>query len=350
RPRVKKFVRDRMASADPIRISMAPSDYVVTSSGWSGVRDTASTFIPARAYYLPELLGVLGMREIEWDGESSRPLVDRERRVVGVLGGRPRGSEYLGLTREAADVLEQTRNQGSFQANQQTGRRGDFTAVTSGISYGNGRQAPGNLRLRPTLLWTMHQLFAMSCFARISGFANSLFRTWNPDVYRLYEATLDALVDNHDALRRNFLRRDSVFAAATFNFGPNTITNPHVDTLNLAWGWCTITALGPFDPTRGGHLVLWDLGLVIRFPPGSTILIPSAILRHSNVPIQEGERRYSFTQFSAAGLFRWVDNNFRSDATVNEEIRDDPEAQADRARARRTRWMTGVNSFMRFGA
>lgn len=76
---------------------------------------------------------------------------------------------------------------------------------------------------------------------------------------------------------------------------------------------CAITALGDYDPKRGGHLVLWDLKLVIEFPPGSTILIPSACIRHSNVSIQEGETRYSFTQYAAGGLFRWVDHGFQSE-------------------------------------
>ncbi|KAJ7937906.1 hypothetical protein B0H13DRAFT_1580401, partial [Mycena leptocephala] len=66
-----------------------------------------------------------------------------------------------------------------------------------------------------------------------------------------------------------------------------------------------------FDPDFGGHLVLWDLKLVIRFPPGATILIPSAIVRHSNVPIRPDERRCSFTQYTAGGLFRWIRDGFK---------------------------------------
>ncbi|KAJ7086903.1 hypothetical protein B0H15DRAFT_781888, partial [Mycena belliarum] len=106
----------------------------------------------------------------------------------------------------------------------------------------------------------------------------------------------------------------SVFAACTFNFGPHVITVPHLDFGNLAWGWCAITALGDFDPDLGGHLILWDLKLVIRFPPGSTILIPSAIICHSNVPVFAHERHFSFTQYTAGGLFRWIENGFRTDA------------------------------------
>lgn len=53
--------------------------------------------------------------------------------------------------------------------------------------------------------------------------------------------------------------------------------------------------------------------MVIEFPPGSTILVPSAAIAHSNVPIQRGEQRYSFTQYSAGGLFRWVDHGFQTE-------------------------------------
>ncbi|TFK78156.1 hypothetical protein K466DRAFT_461735, partial [Polyporus arcularius HHB13444] len=69
---------------------------------------------------------------------------------------------------------------------------------------------------------------------------------------------------------------------------------------------CAIVALRNYDPTLGGHLMLWDFQLIIESPPGALILILSAILRHSNTPVQEGEERMSFTQFSAGGLFCWV--------------------------------------------
>ncbi|KAJ6564338.1 hypothetical protein B0H19DRAFT_874076, partial [Mycena capillaripes] len=68
-----------------------------------------------------------------------------------------------------------------------------------------------------------------------------------------------------------------VFAAATFNFGPVTVTLPHLDIANLAWGWCTITPLGNFDPDKGGHLILWDLRLVILYSD----LIPSTVFNNA---------------------------------------------------------------------
>ena len=116
-------------------------------------------------------------------------------------------------------------------------------------------------------------------------------------------------MDHDDTLTHNF--ENSVFAGCAFNFGPQTVCYRHCDHANLPFDWCAITALGNYDYKKGGHLVLWDLGLVIEFPPGSTIFVPSASLDHSNTTIQKGERRYSFTQYTAGGTFRWVDYGFR---------------------------------------
>ncbi|KAJ7673497.1 hypothetical protein B0H14DRAFT_2424000, partial [Mycena olivaceomarginata] len=46
--------------------------------------------------------------------------------------------------------------------------------------------------------------------------------------------------------------------------------------------------------------------LIIRFPAGCSVLIPSAVVTPSNTPIQAGEERYSIIQYSAGALFRWV--------------------------------------------
>lgn len=104
---------------------------------------------------------------------------------------------------------------------------------------------------------------------------------------------------------------NSLFACVAFNFGPQVVAIPHRDHLNLAYGWCSITALGNFNPMTGGHMVLSHLKIAIEFPPGSTIFIPSAALVHYNLPIGDGETRRSITQFSAGGLFRWIAYGFQ---------------------------------------
>ncbi|KAF8214943.1 hypothetical protein K438DRAFT_1561991, partial [Mycena galopus ATCC 62051] len=163
---------------------------------------------------------------------------------------------------------------------------------------------------------------------------------WAPLLFAFYTAQMAAL-GRWKTMRRNF--PGSVFAACTFNFGPCAICAPHIDSANLAWGWSAITALGDFDPDLGGHLILWDLRLVIRFPPGSTILIPSALIHHSNVPIQAHVYRSSFVQYTVGGLFRWVRNGFQTAEawTASASAQQKAERTAEDARL----WDEGVKMY-----
>lgn len=153
----------------------------------------------------------------------------------------------------------------------------------------------------------------------IRVYCSATFKTWAPRLHARYAKNLAALQRDDRSLKFPF--DSSVFPSATYNLGPRTVTYPHLDYFNTAFGWCAITALGTYDYTRGGHLILWDLDLVIEFPPGSTIFLPSAVISHSNVAISEGERRYSVTQYAAGGLFRWVDNGFKSNRSLSRKQR-----------------------------
>jgi hypothetical protein len=136
--------------------------------------------------------------------------------------------------------------------------------------------------------------------------------TWAPELYSEYSTYVSQLESHHPELRRPF--HSSVFPTLTINFGPQTVCEGHKDHGNLPFGLCAITPFGSFDPDKGGHIVLWELKLIVRAPPGSTILIPSAVITHGNTPIQRGEERYSFTQYTPGALFRWVDNGFQTQA------------------------------------
>jgi len=167
--------------------------------------------------------------------------------------------------------------------------------------------------------------------------------TWAPDLHAYYEEKLGALYTQNPSLTKTF--ESSTFAATTYNLGPRTECFPHKDFANLAYGLCAVTALGRFDPTKGGHLILWELGLVIEFPPGSTILLPSAIFTHSNTSISKGETRYSFTQYAAGALFRWVDHDFQK----AEDFRASrtPEQLVELEEQKKGRWSFGLSLFPR---
>jgi hypothetical protein len=108
----------------------------------------------------------------------------------------------------------------------------------------------------------------------------------------------------------------NLFASYTENKPSHAFTVPHHDVMNLAFGWCAIVALGPFNAQLGGHFVLHDLKLIIPFPHGSCILIPSAFLWHSNVPIGKEDGHASLTFYMSGGLFCFIDNNFQTEQNL----------------------------------
>ncbi|KAF8144405.1 hypothetical protein K438DRAFT_1910946 [Mycena galopus ATCC 62051] len=240
---------------------------------------------------------------------TPRPLLDRHGCIIAVLAGRPAGEDYRAAAAAAFCAIRDAGAEARFPASMRKHRRGLFAAINIGLSYGKGQTMPTWLHNKEYDALA-DGLLANPYLNRLVSFADSAFALWAPRVYADYRAHDAALRRRHPHLRRPFER--SVFFCAAVNFGPNVWTYRHRDVLNLAFGWCAVQALGNFDATKGGHLVLWDLKLVVEFPPGALILLPSATIAHSNVPVQLGEERVSFTQFSASGIFRYIDNNFQT--------------------------------------
>ncbi|KIM38351.1 hypothetical protein M413DRAFT_46322, partial [Hebeloma cylindrosporum] len=131
-----------------------------------------------------------------------------------------------------------------------------------------------------------------------------------PKFYRYLVRTLEILFGKYSHLEHTF--SNSAFPAASFNCGPRSVSLDHIDYGNLSHGLCALTALGSYDHTRGGHLILFGLKLAVQFPVRSSVLIPSGCMEHGNTPIGEGETRLSIAQYAAGGLFRWVAYGFRS--------------------------------------
>ncbi|KAJ6542988.1 hypothetical protein B0H19DRAFT_884226, partial [Mycena capillaripes] len=107
----------------------------------------------------------------------------------------------------------------------------------------------------------------------------------------------------------------SVFSAVTFEFGgPHLQTTPTGQPDHYEAGtWSVLTALRKYSHLHGGHIILWNLGLVVSFPPGATILIPTGIIRYSFVKVREGDHRYAVLQWAGAGITRWLANRRRTD-------------------------------------
>ncbi|KAJ6495750.1 hypothetical protein C8R47DRAFT_973550, partial [Mycena vitilis] len=264
------------------------------------------------------------------------PVIDKHGRIIAVLAGQPAHDAYRAAVHGAFLAIRDAGYEARFPASMRRHRRGLFAAINVGVSYGKGQTTPSWLNnneyngLADGLLTNEH-------IARLAGFADASFALWAPRLYGYYRKYDQELQTYFPNLRRPFPR--SVFFGAAFNFGPRVWTFKHRDVLNLAFGWCAVQALGRFDHKKGGHLVFWDLKLVVEFPAGALILLPSATIAHSNVPVQADEERLSFTQFSAGGIFRYLDNGRRSVEDLSVE---DPAEYKRLMGLRASRWEDGL--------
>ncbi|KAJ7216259.1 hypothetical protein C8J57DRAFT_1096151 [Mycena rebaudengoi] len=241
------------------------------------------------------------------------PIVDRLGKVCGMFAGSPDEPGWMTNVHDCAvDATEWARSHCSISEVRTFHRRGNWASLTTGQSHGGGQVEPGTFLNGVINTAILCSLLHESAFIGLAGFATAVFANWAPHLFDYYIEHMGPFYTQNPHLHRPFL--NGIWSACTFNMGPKTCTLSHRDFVNLAFSWCAITTLGYFDYTKGGHLILWDCKLVIEFPPGSTILIPSAAIFHSNIPIAaKGETWYSFTQYTAGGLFRWVQHGFQSE-------------------------------------
>ncbi|RXW15590.1 hypothetical protein EST38_g10262 [Candolleomyces aberdarensis] len=153
----------------------------------------------------------------------------------------------------------------------------------------------------------LEQSKAIQC---IATWQNNSYKMWMPRLAEKSEEKLNLLLKWKPSLERTFF--DTVFGSTTYNFGPHVVCDLHYDHLNWAPGICAVTSGGSYDYKKGGHLVLKEAKLVVEFPPCTTMLIPSATVKHGNSPIQPGESRVSMTQYTAGGLVRWVEYGYKT--------------------------------------
>jgi hypothetical protein len=102
----------------------------------------------------------------------------------------------------------------------------------------------------------------------------------------------------------------SVYPAASVSPAPRGVCRKHRDAANSPGAPCSITPFGRYNSKLGSHLILFELKLVVEFPAGCTILIPSGGITHGNTDIQDGKVRHALIQFCAGGLARWISYGF----------------------------------------
>ncbi|KAI0055042.1 hypothetical protein BV25DRAFT_1816180, partial [Artomyces pyxidatus] len=272
-------------------------------------------------------------------------IVDAAGRVIVYLAGSPDDKSWPDVARAASREMDEiaAHKATNFMAQESNAAhtRGRYPVLHAGFTFGGGPQAPHNVGKKDAKrVEARKRLTRNEAFIRLAGFASSAFRIAAPKLFTHYDTAIGDVKAGDSGLRPAFA--NSVFPTATFNFGPRAETLPHRDYQNVPYGWCAVTALGDYNPKLGGHIYLWELGLVVEFPPGATILLPSAVVTHGNTPIQEGETRKAFTQYCAGALMRWHAYGMRTERTLLEEV---PGMKEALDQSWRERWRTAVCYF-----
>lgn len=140
----------------PTNYSLAMEDVPVTKTAFTSTRKEATE--EDRREYTKEELIARGFEYVPWDGRCvptllsspvpypcdmvsrvPRPILDQHGRVFAVLAGRPRDNGWDEVNAQLQEILETTREAYRPQPKQTNHRRGAFTAVSCGFSYGGGQ-------------------------------------------------------------------------------------------------------------------------------------------------------------------------------------------------------------------
>ncbi|KAH9890586.1 hypothetical protein C8Q73DRAFT_793029 [Cubamyces lactineus] len=260
-----------------------------------------------------------GFTYFAWDGKSPHVLLDAHGRILAILAGHPADGKWNAIIEEASEAMERARKECELDDGK-IHRRGKFATLARGVSFGGGQTAPTNMGNDAHHEEVLSALCGNKAIQRLAGFGSSVLSTYAPRVYERMQDRLGTLYQADPSLQKNF--KNSIYPAASFNFGRKTVCYPHTDAANDPCNYCQITALGRYDPRRSAHFVMYDSELIIEFPPGATIFTLSAIERHGNTPLEEGETRQSFMQYCAGGLLRWVEAGLRTQVQFQ---KDDPD-------------------------
>ncbi|KAF7333225.1 hypothetical protein MSAN_02429800 [Mycena sanguinolenta] len=285
------------------------ADFPVDSSGWIAVNEPQRLQGQCKSIWTPASVFINGTAEIPASWLMSMAMFFAD------LVGRPDDLGYLAAAKRAHDLMAEKSAGVVWTAKETDAHRG-VNSINEGWFWskeqcrlfwlcGGQKGIAAELRNDPDM-------------KRIASFVSSAYAYWFPELYSTATARITKLLKELQS---------------------QVSTTLHRDWTDMAGDMCAVVALGDFDPTTGGHLVLWDLRLLVEFPPGSLILFPSALISHANIPVRPGETRSSIVQYTPGAVCRFVENDFRTEKQIQES---NPAEYDSVLAAKSTRWATAV--------
>lgn len=120
----------------------------------------------------PEELDAQGFRRIQWDGTSTKVLVDMDNHIVVTLAGRPSGQEWEEMITNAGRMMTRVEEEFYRRRVGLSHRRGHYAHLGTGVSFGGGQTFPSNLQNHAWKQKLIDKLLNSTEYCRIAGFQN----------------------------------------------------------------------------------------------------------------------------------------------------------------------------------
>ncbi|KAJ7260058.1 hypothetical protein C8J57DRAFT_1233078 [Mycena rebaudengoi] len=131
----------------PERTNLDTSRASISASAWVGTRPKGKGKGRCRrkgCMWTTEELKEFGCRHIRWKGRAPKLILDIEGRIIAILLGRPDDPNWDAIVDDAHRAFERARRlalaRGALRRKNVRHRRGNYTAISTGVSFGGGQQ------------------------------------------------------------------------------------------------------------------------------------------------------------------------------------------------------------------
>ncbi|KAG6851648.1 hypothetical protein C0991_007323 [Blastosporella zonata] len=145
-PPTPRAIERHMMNAQPIQASLSAHKLPNSSNPFAGKKHTPQR--GDKKAWTPAQLESQGLTLVAWDGSFSqmpretRPILDRNNRVIAVLVGQPAVDDFQGSANAAYDALSRGRQSGFFASGSLSHHRGRYPVLNVGVTHGKGTSWP----------------------------------------------------------------------------------------------------------------------------------------------------------------------------------------------------------------
>ncbi|KAF9060671.1 hypothetical protein BDP27DRAFT_1429782 [Rhodocollybia butyracea] len=222
----------------------------------SGWSGKQVTFTP-RIVSVREVFEASGLRYVEWDVRVGHVVQTASGHRFMAYLPPPKGETWPATEAAVSMALEWLYESAVVDLAHWIHRRGRYVSLPAGFGFGGGRTCPGNYANSPHNAPLVEKVLRDKAIQCIAQLVDSGLQVYFPKL--------------------------------------------HLFLTNLQ-----------------EKFIAWSLGVVVPFPAGATIYVPSACVTHGNVPIAPEETRSSIAFFTPAGIARWFHNGYMSDKEFKE--------------------------------